>query len=175
MSSLSPLSRRYFVTGRSIVTPEEIGRQKTSLIWSKTVKQPVNNIVKQIKIISNILATPSSSRDSVFCIICLCGMRDRNLTTEYSSEPLSSSHSPVAAPRDENIRCRVWNVASAVACKHQASDDGAPGAWHGDEDCHMSPSVMLSQPGIIAPCLLQWHWDPGVSDHIITCDMMITN
>ena len=52
MSSLSPLSRRYFVTGRSIVTPEEIGRQKTSQIWSKTVIQPVNNIVKQIKIIS---------------------------------------------------------------------------------------------------------------------------
>ena len=52
MSSPSPLSRRYFVTGRSIVTPEEIGRQKTSQIWSKTVIQPVNNIVKQIKIIS---------------------------------------------------------------------------------------------------------------------------
>ena len=48
MSSLSPLSRRYFVTSRSIVTPEEIGRQ----IWSKTVILPVNNIVKQIKIIS---------------------------------------------------------------------------------------------------------------------------
>ena len=48
MSSVSPLSRRYFVTSRSIVTPEEIGRQ----IWSKTVIPPVNNIVKQIKIIS---------------------------------------------------------------------------------------------------------------------------
>ena len=48
MSSVSPLSRRYFVTSRSIVTPEEIGRQ----IWSKTVILPVNNIVKQIKIIS---------------------------------------------------------------------------------------------------------------------------
>ena len=48
MSSISPLSRRYFVTSRSIVTPEEIGRQ----IWSKTVIVPVNNIVKQIKIIS---------------------------------------------------------------------------------------------------------------------------
>ena len=48
MSSVSPLSRRYFVTSRSIVTPEEIGRQ----IWSKTVIVPVNNIVKQIKIIS---------------------------------------------------------------------------------------------------------------------------
>ena len=48
MSSISPLSRRYFVTSRSIVTPEEIGRQ----IWSKTVILPVNNIVKQIKIIS---------------------------------------------------------------------------------------------------------------------------
>ena len=130
------------------------------ILWSK------------LKSFQNILVTPSSSRESVFCIICLCGMRDRNLATEYSSEPLSSSQSPVAAPRDENIRCRVWNVASAVACKHQASDDGA---WHGDEDCHMSPSVMLSQPGIIAPCLLGWHWDPGVSDHIITCHMMITN
>ena len=48
MSSISPLSRRYFVTSRSIVTPEKIGRQ----IWSKTVILPVNNIVKQIKIIS---------------------------------------------------------------------------------------------------------------------------
>ena len=48
MFSLSPLSRRYFVTIKSIVTLEEIGRQ----IWSKTVILPVNNIVKQIKIIS---------------------------------------------------------------------------------------------------------------------------
>ena len=48
MFSLSPLSRRYFVTIKGIVTLEEIGRQ----IWSKTVILPVNNIVKQIKIIS---------------------------------------------------------------------------------------------------------------------------
>ena len=82
--------------------------------------------------------------------ICLCGMIDTNLrTTEYSSQPLSYSYSPDAAPRDENIRCSVWNVA-----RTGSGVQTPPGIWsprYGDEDCHMSQTVHASSQRVSRP------------------------